>query len=168
MTRSGRGWAPFAEQVEGVTTYSSEPLHAVGFCDHTAQGFYSTLKSAAFWNNAGVSTHFGVARDGRVCQMVNLFETAWAQGRDSRGQPVGPTSPGVTWPPFAEMGKRNPNTYLISIEHEDAETVNGRTVFIPGSGRRRSTRPTSNSSAGASRKRSASRAMTSCGSASTR
>lgn len=124
MARSGKGWCPFAEQIEGVTSYSEAPLNPIGFCDHTAGGFYSTLQSAQFWNNAGVSTHFAVARDGRICQMVNIFKTAFAQGR---------LGPQVTWPYWEAEGSPNPNTLFISTEHEDAETVNGKTRFIPGS-----------------------------------
>jgi hypothetical protein len=84
----------------------------------------STMRSAAFWNGAGVSTHFAVGRDGSIAQMVNIFDTAFAQGR---------LGPRVTWPPYEAMGRANPNSYLISTEHEDAETVGGRTRFIPGS-----------------------------------
>ncbi len=124
MARSGLGWCPFAEQVEGVNTFVPEHLANVGFCDHTAGGYYSTLKSAAFWNGAGVSTHFGIARDGRICQMVNIFHTAFAQGR------LGPV---VIWPYYDEMQQQNPNLYLISTEHEDCETVGGKTVYVPGS-----------------------------------
>lgn len=124
MTRTGPGWCPFAEQVEGVTSFDNRALQPVGFCDHTAGGFYSTMQSAAFWNGAGVSTHFATARDGRVCQMVNIFQIAFAQGR------VGPV---VTWPHWRELGSPSPNLLFISTEHEDAETVNGQTQFISGS-----------------------------------
>ena len=122
--RTGLGWYPEAQQIEGVTTFTPEHLSNVGFCDHAAGGFYSTMQNPAFWNGAGVSTHFAIARDGRVCQMVNIFHTAFAQGR------LGPL---VSWPPYAQMNRDNPNLYLISTEHEDAETVNGQTRFIPGS-----------------------------------
>ena len=118
------GICDFAEQIVGVTAFAKGNVERVGWCDHTAGGFYSTMQSAAFWNNAGVSTHFAIARDGRICQMVNIFNTAFAQGR------LGPL---VTWNPYHLMHEQNPNTYLISTEHEDAETVNGKTRFIPGS-----------------------------------
>lgn len=118
------GICPFAEQIKGVTSYSPGHVDRVGFCDHTAGGFYSTMRSAAFWNGQGVSTHFAISRKGEVCQMVNIFDTAFAQGR------LGPV---VSWEPYQWMDKGNPNGYLISTEHEDAETVNGQTHFIPGS-----------------------------------
>lgn len=118
------GWCPFAERITGVTTFDAYHIGNVGFCDHAAGGFYSTMQRASFWNGQGVSTHFAVARDGRICQMVSIFNTAFAQGR------LGPV---VSWKPYEAMGKQNPNLYLISTEHEDAETVNGQTRFIPGS-----------------------------------
>lgn len=124
------GICPFATQIWGVTTSSPGHIDRVGFCDHAAGGFYGTLTSASFWNGAGTSVHFGIARDGRICQIVNIFDRASAQGADAHGNSVSASSPGVTWPPFTGV---NPNDLLISTEHEDAETVNGRTHFVPGS-----------------------------------
>lgn len=124
MSRVGPGWCPFAEQIEGVTTFDVGGAERVGFCDHTASGFYSTLRDASFWNNAGTSVHFAIARDGRIAQIANIFDTAFAQGR---------LGPNPSWPKWAEMGQRNPNGYLISTEHEDAITINGETHFVPGS-----------------------------------
>lgn len=124
MSRQGPGWCPFAQQVEGVTTFQSGGMERVGFCDHAAGGFYTTLQSAQFWNNAGVSTHFGISRKGEICQLVNIFATAFAQGR------LGPV---VIWPPYNTMGQYNPNLYLISTEHEDWEIVGGKSRAIPGS-----------------------------------
>jgi hypothetical protein len=135
------GICPFAEFVPGVLGQGPAQTTFVGFCDHTAGGFLSTMRRASFWNDPNgdgsgadkVSTHFAVGRGGEVVQMVNIFQQAWAQGRDGRREPVGPTSPNITFAPFAEMGMRNPNTYLISTEHEDAITVNDRTVFVKDS-----------------------------------
>ena len=127
------GLCPFVEQISGVTTFTRGYMARVGFCDHTAGGFYTTLRRKDFWVDNGHSVHFGIGRKGEACQLVNIFDSAWAQGRDSNGNSVGALSPGITWPPFAQMGKANPNVYLISTEHEDAITVNGQTVFIAGS-----------------------------------
>lgn len=132
MTRIGPGWCPFVNQVEGVTKFSRGGQPKVGIADHTAGGFYSTLIRPSFWNNAGYSVHFAVARDGTAAQIVNIFDRAWGQGRDSNGNSVGPGSPGVTWPPFATMGRKNPNEYLISKEHEDWEIVGGIAHPVPG------------------------------------
>lgn len=120
---TGDGWAPFAEQMSrAVLNYDRGNLARVGFCDHTAGGFYRTLTDPSFWEGAGVLVHFAIARDGRIAQLCNIFDSPYAQGR------LGPT---VTWPPYDLMNRRNPNGYLISTEHEDAETVDGRTVFVP-------------------------------------
>lgn len=122
--RSGRGWCPWAIQIEGVTTYDNRQLQPVGFCDHTAGGFLSTMKDPNFWNNAGVSTHFAIGRTGEVVQLVNVFEIAFAQGR------LGPV---VTWPHWRELGSPNPNLLFISTEHEDW-VLDGRTASaVPGS-----------------------------------
>jgi len=117
------GWAPFAEQMSrAVLNYDRGNLARVGFCDHTAGGFYRTLTDPSFWEGAGVLVHFAIARDGRIAQLCNIFDSPYAQGR---------LGPQVTWPPYDVMNRRNPNGYLISTEHEDAETVDGRTVFVP-------------------------------------
>lgn len=109
------GECPFAEQIRGVTTYSKGFVDRVGFCDHTAGGYYGTLRSASFWNGQGVSTHFGISQKGEICQMVNIFDTAYAQGR---------LGPEVTWKPYLTMHQQNPNGYLISTEHEDKQVTN--------------------------------------------
>lgn len=125
MTRSGDGWYPLATQVVlGEHCYTKGNVDRVGFCDHTADGFYTTLADPNFWNPKGESVHFGIGRNGEVCQLVNLFDTSHGQGR------LGPT---VTWPPYNDMGQRNPNGYLISIEHEDYVSVNGVSQHVPGS-----------------------------------
>ena len=126
------GICPFAEW-RPVQPYEAGGEPKVGFCDHTAAGFYSTLRDPGFWNRAGYSVHFGISRKGEAVQLVSIFDRAWGQGRDARGLGVGPKSPGITWAPFAAMGQRSPNEYLISVEHEDAETVEGQTRFVPGS-----------------------------------
>lgn len=129
------GICPFANQIVGrehLIGWTKGYSDRVGFCDHTAGGFYSTLERWQFWNDPNgdgntsdaVSVHFAIARDGRILQVLNIFDTAFAQGI---------TNLPNTWPPYDQMGRRNPNLYLISTEHEDAETVNGQTHFIPGS-----------------------------------
>lgn len=128
------GICPFAEQLigrESLIGYAPGYVDRVGFCDHTAGGFYSTMRRWTFWNDPNgngasddaVSVHFAISRKGEVLQVLNIFDTAFAQGRLTT----------VSWPPYTTMGQRNPNGYLISTEHEDVETVNGQTVFIPGS-----------------------------------
>jgi hypothetical protein len=120
------GICPFAEWRGPLQphTFSAGSINRVGFCDHTAGGFYRTLRDPGFWNGRGYSVHFGISREGAICQLVNIFDRAYGQGR------LGPV---VTWPAYDLMSRVNPNEYLISIEHEDAVTVNGQTRFIPGS-----------------------------------
>ncbi len=109
------GICPFATQIHGVQTFAPGSVDRVGFCDHTAGGYYSTLTSAAFWNSVGVSTHFAISQKGEIAQMVNIFDTAWAQGLIHEP---------VTWAPYDTMGRTNPNSYLISTEHEDKQVTN--------------------------------------------
>jgi hypothetical protein len=117
------GLCPFATQIHGVVSQNAGNSGRVGFCDHTAGGFMATMKNPTFWNSRQVSTHFAVGRDGEIIQMVNIFDTAWAQGR------LGPT---VIWPPYLQMvagtGTKNPNAWLISTEHEDK---NGDPFWTP-------------------------------------
>ena len=111
------GICPFATLVPGVTTFSPGYVDRAGFCDHTAAGYMGTLRDAGFWNGAGVSAHFAIAKTGEIVQLVNIFDTAFAQGR---------LGPRVAWPPFEVMGRGNPNGYLISTEHEDEGELNMR------------------------------------------
>lgn len=79
-----------------------------GICDHVTEG---TAASAISWFNtprADVSSHYLVKKDGGIIQFVEETDEAWAQGRVSN-----PTAKIV----LARPGK-NPNSYLISIEHE--------------------------------------------------
>lgn len=107
------GICDFAEFIPGVTNWSAGNSGRVGFCDHIAAGWMSTMRRQDFWNGVGVSAHFCIGKDGSIIQLVNLFDTAWAQGR------LGPI---VIWPPYGEMkagtGTSNPNAWLISTEHE--------------------------------------------------
>lgn len=135
MVRSGPGWCPFAIQVEGLLSscYSTQQHAKVGFTDHTAGGFFNTLKNVEFWNSQGYSVDFGLGLRGQTCQIVNLFDVAYGQGKDCDRLSISPSSRGITWPKWFDEGRQNPNLYMISTEHEDAETINGRLVFRPGS-----------------------------------
>jgi N-acetyl-anhydromuramyl-L-alanine amidase AmpD len=104
------GRCPFATFIGGVQTFAPGYADRVGFCDHTAAGYMRTMKDPGFWNVAGVSAHFAISKTGEIVQLVDLFDTAFAQGR---------LGPRVAWAPFEVMGRGNPNGYLISIEHED-------------------------------------------------
>lgn len=128
------GICPFAEQqLVPNGTYAQGSTDRVGFGDHTAGGFYGTLRSRNFWITTGYCTHFGISRKGEIVQLVNILDRAWGQGTDANGNSVSHSSPGVTWIPFPQMNYRNPNEYLISTEHEDAigHDAQGNAVFAP-------------------------------------
>jgi hypothetical protein len=109
------GICPFATFIPGVTRLAPGYVDRVGFCDHTAAGYMGTMKRPDFWNEAGVSVHFAISKAGEIVQLVNIFDTAFAQGQ---------LGPRVAWPRFDAMGRANPNGYLISIEHEDETELN--------------------------------------------
>lgn len=92
---------------------------AVAIVDHCmskgADGTRATLESCANWfanPKSEVSAHFGVGKDGRVWQFVELGNTAWANGILEQ--------PDLSLPWLAECvsKKLNPNRRTISIEHE--------------------------------------------------
>ena len=128
-----KGVCPFALDLtqQGIP-HGTGSAWRVGFCDHTAAGYYSTLIDPDFWIRGGISVHFAISLTGEVAQLVNIFDRAWAQGADADGGSVGWGSPGVTWPPFPAMHYGNPNEYLISTEHEDAVNIDGTTCWTGG------------------------------------
>jgi N-acetylmuramoyl-L-alanine amidase len=92
------------------------PVAIVDHCmSRGADGTRATLESCAAWfanPTSEVSAHFGVGKDGRVWQFVDLQNTAWANGILEQ--------PDMTLPWLAECvsQKINPNRRTISIEHE--------------------------------------------------
>lgn len=89
--------------------FSKSKIKPVGICLHTMVG---TLKGTDSWfrnPKARASSHYGIGLNGKVYQWVKESDRAWAQGSVYR-----PTARLVK-----DRPKKNPNTYLISIEHED-------------------------------------------------
>lgn len=92
------------------------PLAIVDHCmGKGADGTRATLESCAGWfanPKSEVSAHFGVGKDGRVWQFVDIRDTAWANGILEE--------PDLSLPWLAECVSRkiNPNRRTISIEHE--------------------------------------------------
>lgn len=79
-----------------------------GIAIHVTEG---TAASAISWFNtpaADVSSNYLVKKDGGIIQFVEETDEAWAQGRVDQ-----PTAKLVI-----ARGAKNPNSYLISIEHE--------------------------------------------------
>lgn len=123
------GICPFAQVKLVDANYATGYIDRVGFCDHAAGGFYTTLTDPNFWKGAGVLVHFAIGRKAnQITQLCNIFNSPFAQGR------LGPT---VSWPYYDNPNKpyrrANPNYLLISTEHEDWELVNGVARAIPGS-----------------------------------
>lgn len=79
-----------------------------GIADHVTEG---TAASVISWFNtpaADVSSHYMVQKDAKIVQFVEEADEAWAQGRVHN-----PTAKLVL-----DRPGKNPNSYLISIEHE--------------------------------------------------
>lgn len=107
------GICDFATQIAGIEQRTYGFQARVGFCDHIADGWYSTMTNEKFWESVGTSAHFAISRKGEIAQLVNIFDTAFAEGL---------LGPKVIWAPYVEMTSlfrsHNPNQWLISIEHE--------------------------------------------------
>jgi N-acetyl-anhydromuramyl-L-alanine amidase AmpD len=92
--------------------YGRAGQSAIAIVDHIMQG---TMESTNGWfksRRSEASTHFGVARDGRIWQWVEVENTAWANGVMQN------PDPSVAWLAECRNENINPNTRTISIEHE--------------------------------------------------
>lgn len=82
----------------------------IAIVDHISEGSFGSLIN---WftdpGNNNSSSHFGVSRDGRIVQFVQIEQMAWCNGRIND-----PSSDLVNM-----IGLNiNPNLYTVSIEHE--------------------------------------------------
>lgn len=50
------------------------------FVDHIMGGYKSTMDNTAWLNGSGISSHFGIGKDGSISQYVNIFEAAYGNG----------------------------------------------------------------------------------------
>lgn len=92
--------------------YGRAGQSALAIVDHIMQG---TMESTNGWfksRRSDASTHFGVARDGRIWQWVEVENTAWANGLLQN------PDMSVGWIAECQRENINPNTRTISIEHE--------------------------------------------------
>jgi N-acetyl-anhydromuramyl-L-alanine amidase AmpD len=82
---------------------------------HGTAGFGDAAEVAAFFQQASTeaSTHYIVARDGRLFQLVREADAAWGNGKVSRGHDP-------WW-----SAALNPNYLTISIEHHKLRRDNG-------------------------------------------
>lgn len=91
---------------------------AVAIADHIMEG---SIESTWGWfkNPASeVSSHFGIAKDGRIWQFVDVANTAWTNGNLEPGLDL--TAPWLSecWADGVKSKQINPNKRTISIEHE--------------------------------------------------
>jgi N-acetyl-anhydromuramyl-L-alanine amidase AmpD len=83
---------------------------------HITEGSYAGAVSWLANPEAKASSHFVVARDGRITQLVALEDTAWCNGTSS-------TKTANTWHGLSTLQtvrerNVNANLYTVSIEHE--------------------------------------------------
>jgi N-acetyl-anhydromuramyl-L-alanine amidase AmpD len=82
---------------------------------HITEGSFAGAVSWLRNPQAQASTHFVVARDGRITQLVNIADTAWGNGTTT-----GTDNRGNRHSRLAAVRDRgvNANSFTISIEHE--------------------------------------------------
>lgn len=87
-------------------------LKPMAIVDHISVG---TMESMKNWftdpKNNKASAHFGVGRDGTICQYVKLECGSWAQGIGKELMPEAKA-------PIVKDMDCDPNHYCVSIEHE--------------------------------------------------
>ena len=115
------GLCPFADQriTAGKRFVGNLGHRAVVL--HIAEGSYAgTLQEFSDSSPAQKSSHFVVAKDGRIAQIVNINDSAWANGlcwqTDHWRVPDCGARENPTWVDIVPGA--NPNRYTISIEHE--------------------------------------------------
>ncbi len=85
---------------------------AIAICDHIMEGSMAASNDWFKNRRADASSHFGVARDGRIWQWVKVEDTAWANG------PMQQPDLSIGWLADCFKNEINPNHRTISIEHE--------------------------------------------------
>lgn len=54
------------------------------FADHIMGGFKSTMDNRTWLDNSGISSHFGIGKDGSISQYVNILDASYANGVSGR------------------------------------------------------------------------------------
>lgn len=80
-------------------------------CEGTYAGSISWLCNTA----SGASSHFVVAKDGRICQLVSLTDGSWCNGTSTSGSNVDYRKSSLS---IVKGRATNANYYTFSIEHE--------------------------------------------------
>ena len=89
---------------------------------HITEGAFNGAVSWLINPQSQVSSHFVVAQDGRVAQLVPLTDTAWANGTTTGTDNRGNRHSRIT---AVRDRNVNANLYTISIEHEGRLTETG-------------------------------------------
>ncbi len=83
---------------------------------HITEGSFNGAVSWLCNKASNASTHYIVAKDGRVAQLVSLRDTAWGNGTST--EPRSNVYYGNSGVAYIRTRKTNANFYSISIEHE--------------------------------------------------
>ncbi len=125
-TPNATGWCSFAERRVSPNFWSGHGGQQVkAVVMHIAQGSYDAAVNWFMDPASSASSHFLIAKDGRICQFVSIKDSAWGNGLAyvngqwlTPGEPRVPANP--TWNGL--IPDINPNYYTISIEHEGVYT----------------------------------------------
>ncbi len=114
-------WCPFADQRPTTWKRFTGNHGRKAVVLHIAEGSYEgTLQEFADSNPAQKSSHFVIAKDGRIAQLVSMNDSAWANGlcwqNNHWRTPDCSKLDNPTWADI--IPGVNPNMYTISIEHE--------------------------------------------------
>jgi hypothetical protein len=120
--QTGRGWMPGVDQrISPNITKGRAGLAIRAAVIHIAQGSYAGSVSWLTNTASGVSAHFMVSKTGAITQMVNIFDTAYANGlswNTLRNSWIDPDGNAVKPPWIGLKVPINPNFTTVSIEHE--------------------------------------------------
>lgn len=83
---------------------------------HTTEGAYEGAVSWLTNPDSGVSSHYVVAKDGRITQLVSLNDTAWGNGTNNTA--TDNRNNAYSLLQSVRDRKVNANYYTVSIEHE--------------------------------------------------
>lgn len=113
------GYYPAARQIGGFaanTHYTPGHKGRAAVCLHICEGPYQG--SINYLRGKGLSAHFVISEGGEVAQLVNVLDSAWANGLSYQaGAWVSPRGKRVE-PTWARITRgENPNLSTISIEH---------------------------------------------------
>lgn len=84
-------------------------------CNHICEGTYSGSISWLCNTASGASSHFVVAKDGRICQLVDLTDGSWCNGTSTNGSNLDYRKSTLG---IVKSRATNANYYTFSIEHE--------------------------------------------------